>query len=419
MFTFLRCNGAMAASSQTSEIPDWRKFAFAGFVLLLFSYQFTPFAQVLDFAAIPVSGHVIGGDYPVFWLAAREVMQGHAVALYDPAAFKALAIAAFGPDFNSVTWLYPPHALLLLAPPAMLPFGLGWLTLIGGSFLLFIAIAQMCFPRTPNFIFALMISPCVIGTILAGQTGFLASALLLGGLVLIERKPILAGVLIGCLTIKPQLGLLIPFILVASGAWRALAAAIVTTIILVALSAAIFGLDAWGSYFAALTGGDSTALLEYAVHKPGATLTSLYGLARYAGLPPGLAFALQGLVAIAAACTAVLVARSKADAAAKGVAFVALSYCVSSYLMIYDFPALGAVAAALALGGAGRLSIVDRIVAWAAYATPLVQFATGWTVAPLGSLVVPIFAAFSAWRVFADRELGSAVSHPPLSEMGR
>ena len=80
---------------------------------------------------------------------------------------------------------------------------------------------------------------------------------------------------------------------------------------------------------------------------------------------------------------------------------MALSYCVSSYLMIYDFPALGAVAAAFALGAAGRVSIPARIVAWTAYATPLVQFATGWTIAPLGSLGVLAFAAIALRQVFA------------------
>jgi hypothetical protein len=312
-----------------------------------------------------------------------------------------LAIRTFGADFNSVTWLYPPHALLLLAPPAMLPFGLGWVAFLGTSFALFLAIARSALPRTPNLLFAILISPCVIGTFLAGQTGFLASAFLVGGLLLFERRPVLAGILIGFLTMKPQLGLLIPLILLASGAYRTLAAAIVTTLGLVVLSAAVFGLDVWRAYLAALAQGEYADLLEYAVQKPGATLTSLYGLARYAGLSPALAFALQALAAIAAAAAAVFVARSKAGGVAKGIAFVALSYCVSSYLMIYDFPALGAVAAAFALGAAGRVSIFAHIAAWTAHATPLVQFATGWTIAPLGSLGVLALAAIATRQALA------------------
>ena len=276
----------MAASSETSEIPARRKYAFAAFILLLFCYQFSPLPQVLDLTAAPAPGKMTGGDYPVFWLAAREVMAGHAAALYDPAAFEALAIRTFGADFDSVTWLYPPHALLLLAPPAMLPFGLGWLALLGGSFALFLAVTRSALPPLPNLLFAILISPCVIGTFLAGQTGFLASAFLVGGLLLFKRRPVLAGILIGLLTIKPQLGLLIPLILLASGAYRTLAAAIVTTVGLILLSAAVFGPDVWRAYLAALAQGEYAGLLEYAVQKPGATLTSLYGLARFAELFP-------------------------------------------------------------------------------------------------------------------------------------
>ena len=49
-------------------------------------------------------------------------------------------------------------------------------------------------------------------------------------LALIDRRPWLAGVLIGCLAYKPQFGLLIPLVLVASGRWRVFAAAVATVL---------------------------------------------------------------------------------------------------------------------------------------------------------------------------------------------
>jgi len=46
--------------------------------------------------------------------------------------------------------------------------------------------------------------------------------LLLGtALVMLVERPILAGVLIGCLAYKPQFGLLIPLVLIAGSHWRA------------------------------------------------------------------------------------------------------------------------------------------------------------------------------------------------------
>lgn len=395
----------MDATPRAFEVPPAAKYVFAGLIVLYFCYEIGPLSALLDLGYTPRSGQVTGGDYPIFWLVAREVLNGRAALLYDPAALKALAIAAFGPEFGSSTWLYPPHALLILAPPAMLPFGLGWLVLLGGSLAIFLITARAAFPPTRNLIFALLLCPAVIGTLLAGQTGLLASAFLLGGILLLDRRPIVAGLLIGLLTIKPQLGLLIPFVLIASGAWLTFAIAAATAASLMVLSAMIFGFDVWPAYLAAILQGEQAALLEYAVHKAGATLTSLYGLARIAGLTTSQAFALQGVIALLAFIAAIAVARSRADPVAKGIAIVALGYCVSSYLMIYDFPALGAVAAAMALGAAGPLTRIERGVAWTAYAVPLIQFATGWTIVPLGSLVVIAFAAMAVRRVYAAKAL--------------
>lgn len=52
-----------------------------------------------------------------------------------------------------------------------------------------------------------------------GQNSFLTAALLGGSLLLLDKRPIVAGVLIGLLSYKPQFGLLIPLVLVATGRW--------------------------------------------------------------------------------------------------------------------------------------------------------------------------------------------------------
>ena len=38
----------------------------------------------------------------------------------------------------------------------------------------------------------------------------------------LDRRPVAAGVLIGLLTLKPQLGILFPVMLIASARWRVL-----------------------------------------------------------------------------------------------------------------------------------------------------------------------------------------------------
>ena len=65
-------------------------------------------------------------------------------------------------------------------------------------------------PETPLTAAAL---PAVFVNIGQGQNGFLTAALLGGALHWLNRKPWLAGVLIGCLAYQPQFGVLIPIAL--------------------------------------------------------------------------------------------------------------------------------------------------------------------------------------------------------------
>src|SRR5204862_2503943 len=98
--------------------------------------------------------------------------------------------------------------------------------------------------RLPAIALALA-CPFTAWNLLAGQNGFLTGALLGAGLLCLERRPILAGVFIGCLTYKPQFGILIPLALIGSREWQTLAAAAITAAVLAGISIAALGLGSW------------------------------------------------------------------------------------------------------------------------------------------------------------------------------
>jgi Glycosyltransferase family 87 len=81
-----------------------------------------------------------------------------------------------------------------------------------------------------------------------GQNGFLTAALLGGALHWLDRRPWLAGVLIGCLAYKPQFGVLIPIALLAGGRWGTIGAAMVTVAALVAVSFVTLGGSVWHAF---------------------------------------------------------------------------------------------------------------------------------------------------------------------------
>src|SRR5690606_10144269 len=103
--------------------------------------------------------------------------------------------------------------------------------------------------------------------------------------------------LLGFLTIKPQLGILFPFLLLAERRWLVIVSATATTVALVALSAIVFGIDAWSGYF--------SEVIPYQTHVMRELrgtflwmLPSLYGAMRSWGFGADIALSIHLVVAV-------------------------------------------------------------------------------------------------------------------------
>ncbi len=138
------------------------------------------------------------------------------------------------------------------------------------------------------------------------------ASMFVGGLRAMPAHPVLAGVLFGLMTVKPQLGVLIPFFLLATGAWRTIAAACATAAILFAVSAVSFGLGPWHAYFTDTTRLQWSYIMSmsdfYAVHMmtPYAALWSI-------GVAIPEALKAQWLISAAIVLATVISARSQAS----------------------------------------------------------------------------------------------------------
>ena len=145
-------------------------------------------------------------------------------------------------------WPYPPPILLLAVPLSAMDLGPGFLLYTVGSLSLLWLVLRLG-GLTKTECLAVLLSPAVAENALTGQNAALTGALLLGGLLLAHPRPVLAGVMLGALIIKPQFGMLAPVCLLASaiGAlwWRWQ----LRPPCMVALSGAVFGLDAWVGFF--------------------------------------------------------------------------------------------------------------------------------------------------------------------------
>ena len=85
-----------------------------------------------------------------------------------------------------------------------------------------------------------------------GHNGFLTALLLGGGLMLLEKRPFVAGLLLGCLVYKPQFALVLPLLLLVLWNWRAIAGAAVSSLALIAITLAIWGWPVWQAFIDSL-----------------------------------------------------------------------------------------------------------------------------------------------------------------------
>ncbi len=193
-------------------------------------------------------GILIGRDFVVFWSASVLTLAGQASQIFDLEVFHEVQERLIGGDVPLYPWLYPPHALFYILPLGLLPFLWSYLIWSVATLALYLWAALGRSWRTLRGL-ALVLAPASFVNVVMGQNGFLSAALLVGGLRLLDSRPVLAGILLGLLCFKPQLGLLIPVALIAARLWRPFVSAAATVVAVLALSLGVFGLDGWSSFF--------------------------------------------------------------------------------------------------------------------------------------------------------------------------
>ena len=305
--------------------------------LLMLAVQWGSYVVVIAQAEnyITSFGPVVGGDFVVFY----EAAQASAAARADLYTFENLnaALSARFPDHEKefmLGWQYPPTMFLLIGGLTGLPYLAAFAAWTGLTFLAFGALVHRLWPNKTALILAVS-SPVAFWSVVTGQTGFLTALLLAGAALLADKRPLLAGLCAGLLTVKPQLGLLLPIAYIAAGSWRAFFAAAVTSLSLAALSVAIYGVDLWVAFFEAVT-----------VHSgrmgtdgfPFQKLASVYGGLSMVGVPSAIALTAQALVTLGlGALVAFIWRRTKEDdlrfAVLGGAALLA-----SPYAFNYELP---------------------------------------------------------------------------------
>lgn len=281
-------------------------------------------------------GEPLGTDFASFWAASKLALEGHPLDAWRTEPHHAAQTAIFGRDTGYAAFFYPPVYLLVCLPLAALPYLpslLAWLAVTGAAY----ARAARAWMDERLGWLAIGAFPAVFSNIGHGQNGFLSGALMGLGALWLDRRPWLSGVMFGAMIWKPHLGLVIPFALLAARRWKTIAAAAVTALTLVALSAAVFGLESWRAFLDASPLARAT--LEQGLVDP-AKMQSAFAAVRVLGGPLPLAWGLQALVALAAVGALVWLQLRVLRTPAEGAALLTAALLASPFLLDYDLTLL-------------------------------------------------------------------------------
>ncbi len=311
------------------------------------------------------AGPIIGGDFMVFHFAARVAGKPEMLAIYEMANLKAMLEAAHpGRGAFNFGWMYPPTMSLVISPFALQSYLASyalWAAAFGTAF--FFTLYRLWPDKWALHFVAT--SPAVFQAFITGQTGFLTATLIMVAGAFADKRPLLAGIAAGLLTIKPQLGILIPIAFLAGGCWRAAAAAAVTATLLALASLLAYGPAAWAAF------GDSLSAYSGLLGTTGFLnnkLVTPFGFATMLGAPREIASGLQIAASIALAVYVAVVWRRVKDWDLRLAALSTAAILATPYALYYEIviaaPAMMLVARRAVQTGWLRYERLTLIAAW-------------------------------------------------------
>lgn len=348
------------------------------------------------------NGKPIGTDFSNVYAAGVLTLSGKAPDAYDPKLQHAAEIAVFeGRDVPFFGWHYPPFFLMIAALLALMPYALALLCWLAVSLPAFMIAVHAIVPRRETWLVTAAF-PAVFVNVGHGQNAFFTAALLGGFLTLLNRRPVIAGILLGLLSYKPQFGLLIPLVLLVTGRWTTMLSATATVAVLIGASTLLFGMSVWHAFI------ESATFTRTIVLEAGGTgwekIQSLFSAVRMWGGSIDAAYAAQGALALTLAASVVWLWRSQAAFELKAAALAIACLLATPYVLDYDMVVLGIAIAFLVRHGLARgfhpYEISLLALAWAA--PFLTRSVAGLSGVPLGLIVMLALYAMTLRRAAHD-----------------
>ena len=327
------------------------------------------FDNMLDTDSSPA-----GYDFITFWSAGYLALLGAPEAAFVRERIVEIQQLAVPGNQSVFLWHYPPTFMLLSSAFATIPYLASYFLFIGSSFLFYVYSLKRLFDH-PYAIFLIVAYPAVYLTMVHGQNSLLSTGLLACAIFYFRSKPLLAGVFIGLLAFKPQLGVLIPLVLLVSQQWRVFFSAALTTSLFVGLSFAVFGWELWVVFFQNMSVvksvmGQGLLLSE--------KMPSLYITLKMVGLADGFSYGAHWAMAFVVVAVLVWLWYRCGPTHMAFAALISATLLILPYLFDYEMTLLSIPIALLAMDVAQKGGAIwEKIILVSAFVTPLILAGIG------------------------------------------
>ncbi len=244
--------------SEATTWIDWeRLWEILGIFLIMFSlilygtYLWGTWSPILESQSVWASRVTspVALDFPLHWTASHLALAGEPASVYNYEYFGTVEkdLTGIGPH----PWPYPPTALLIDLPLALLPYFVSLCVWLAVTMTLYLLMLYRTAPQRFTFFWAL----AFFGTFqnfFFGQNGFISAALLGSGFLLLQPAPFWGGMFLGLVSYKPHIAVLIPLALVVGRQWKALGGAIISAAALALVSVLVFGWGIWQEFLASI-----------------------------------------------------------------------------------------------------------------------------------------------------------------------
>ena len=234
---------------------------------------------VLFVLQLAVLGFLVAGSYGLvkrygpdtvsfvsFYAAGELANRGYAPLAYDDPILDEAEEDLTHPGVRLIPFLYPPVYLLLCAPLALLPALAAFAVFEAATLMLYLMVVRRILDMAGSrWLLPTLAFPATFWTIGYGQNAFLTAALFGAGTLLIDRRPVMAGALLGLLCYKPHFALLVPVALLAGRRWASILSAAITVGLLIGLSIVLFGAETWHAYLRNVVA--SSGLSNFAIER--------------------------------------------------------------------------------------------------------------------------------------------------------